>query len=65
MGPKRNHVYPCKNEFERDTHTHMKEETYKRDRRDVMTKAEAGVMQPQVKECRQPSKSGPFSPRAL
>lgn len=33
----------------------MKEETHNRDQGDVMTKLEVGVMQPQVKECRQPS----------
>lgn len=35
-------------------HTHMKEETHRRDRGNVMTEAEVGVMQPQVTEYRQP-----------
>lgn len=39
----------------RDTHTEVK--THKRGRGNMMTEAEVGVRQPQVKECRQPPKS--------
>lgn len=39
----------------RDTHTEVK--THKRARGNMMTEAEVGVRQPQVKECRQPLKS--------
>lgn len=37
-------MYPCKDEFERDTHT--QKETHKRGRGNVMVEAEARVMPP-------------------
>ena len=52
MGPKRNHVYPCKRETEGElTQTHRREG-------DVKMEAEVKVTRSQIKACGQPPEIG-------